>query len=461
MYYLAIDIGASSGRHIIGSYENGKLVIEEMYRFPNGMKKNEKGTRVWDTDALFSHIKAGIAACVKAGKSPEYIGIDTWGVDFVLLDKDGKRIGDAVGYRDKRTQGMDVELYKTIPEKELYARTGIQKAIFNTVYQLQALKLQAPDQLEKAETLLMIPDYLGYLLTGVACSEYTNATTGQLVKAGENNWDYELIERMGVPTKIFKDIKMPGHIVGTLTPEVEAETGCKGAKVILPATHDTGSAVVAVPTNEEDVIYISSGTWSLIGVERLVPDTSEKSMAHNFTNEGGFDLRYRYLKNITGLWMVQSMKKELGGDYTFDMLCNMAKEYDETPLRIDPNDDRFTAPESMIEEVKAATGRPDLSIGEMFSVVYHSLSDCYKRSVVEIEEMMGKEMKAIHIVGGGCKDDYLCALTAKACGKTVYAGPIEATAIGNLASQMISTGVFKSLSEARNVIFASFDVKEV
>lgn len=304
MYYLAIDIGASSGRHIIGSVENGKLVIEEMYRFPNGMKKNEKGTLVWDTDSLFSHIKAGIAACVKAGKSPEYIGIDTWGVDFVLLDKDGKRIGDAVGYRDKRTEGMDVELYKTIPEDELYARTGIQKAIFNTVYQLQALKLQNPEQLERAETLLMIPDYLGYLLTGVACSEYTNATTGQLVKAGESNWDYELIERIGIPTKIFKDIKMPGHIVGVLSSEVEAETGCKGAKVILPATHDTGSAVVAVPTNEEDVIYISSGTWSLIGVERLVPDTSKESMAHNFTNEGGFDLRYRYLKNITGLWMV-------------------------------------------------------------------------------------------------------------------------------------------------------------
>ena len=461
MYYLAIDIGASSGRHIIGSYENGKLVIEEMYRFPNGMKKNENGTLVWDTDSLFSHIKAGITACCKAGKAPAYIGIDTWGVDFVLLDKDGKRIGDAVGYRDKRNEGMDVELYKQIPEDELYARTGIQKAIFNTVYQLEAVKKNNPEYLEKAETFLMIPDYLGYLLTGVACSEYTNATTGQLVKAGESEWDYEMIERLNLPKKIFKSLKMPGHIVGELTDEVKAETGCTDAKVILPATHDTGSAVVAVPTNEEDVIYISSGTWSLIGVERIVPDTSKKSMLHNFTNEGGFNLRYRYLKNVTGLWMIQSMKKELGGDYTFDMLCNMAKEYDSTPLRVDVNDGRFLAPDSMIEEVKAATGKADLSIGEMFSVVYHSLADCYKVCVEEIEELLGRKMKAIHVVGGGSKDDYLCALTAKACSKPVFAGPTEATAIGNLASQMISTGVFKNLSEARNIIFDSFSVKGV
>ncbi len=459
MYYLAIDIGASSGRHIIGTYENGKIVIEEMYRFPNGMKKNENGTRVWDTEALIGHLKAGIAECVKRGKSPDYIGIDTWGVDFVLIDKDGKRIGDAVGYRDKRNIGMDAEVYKLIPEDELYERTGIQKAIFNTIYQLAAVKKNNPEHLEQAETLLMMPDYLAFLLTGVACSEYTNATTGQLVKAGENNWDYELIERLGLPTRIFKDIKMPGHIVGELSDAVKAETGCTGAKVILPPTHDTGSAVVAVPTNEEDVIYISSGTWSLLGIERLVPDSSKKSMEHNFTNEGGFDMRYRYLKNITGLWMIQSMKKELGGDYTFDMLCNMAKEYDSTPLRVDPNDDRFTAPDSMIEEVKAATGKADLSIGEMFSVVYHSLADTYKKCVAEVEELSGKTIKAIHIVGGGCKDDYLCALTAKACGKPVYAGPIEATAIGNLASQMITTGVFGSLSEARTVIFNSFDVK--
>jgi len=460
MYYLAIDIGASSGRHIIGSVENGKLVIEEMYRFPNGMKKKD-GSLVWDIEALAEHVKAGIAACVSKGKSPSYIGIDTWGVDYVLVDKDGKVIGDAYGYRDSRTEGMDQKVYQYIPEEELYARTGIQKAVFNTIYQLEAVKQRHPDYLEQAEALLMIPDFLSYRLTGNACSEYTNATTGQLVKAGETDWDYELIDRLGLPRRIFKSLRMPGYVVGELSKEVAEETGCVGAKVILPPTHDTGSAVVAVPTNEEDVVFISSGTWSLIGVERLVPDTSPKSQAHNFTNEGGFDQRYRYLKNITGLWMVQSMKKELGGNYTFDMLCNMAKEYDNIPYRIDPNDNRFLAPDNMMAEVKAAVGNEDLTIGELFSIVYHSLADCYRRSVAEIEDMMGRPMKAIHIVGGGCKDDYLCALTARACGKPVFAGPVEATAIGNLASQMITTGVFSNLAEARNVIFNSFDVKTV
>ncbi len=461
MYYLAIDIGASSGRHIIGTYENGKLSIEEMSRFPNGMKKNESGTLVWDTVSLFHHIKEGIKECVRKGKSPDYIGIDTWGVDFVLLDKDGNLIGDAVGYRDKRTEGMDTELYKTVPENELYARTGIQKALLNTIYQLEYVKTHLPEQLEKAETLLMMPDYLAYLLTGVPCSEYTIATTGQLVKVGESDWDYELIERLRLPTKIFKSIKMPGHIVGELSDEVKKETGAYNSKVILPPTHDTASAVAAVPTNEEDIIYISSGTWSLIGVERVEPDSSERSMRHNFTNEGGIFRRYRYLKNITGLWMIQSMKKELGGGYTFDMLCDMAKEYDSTPLRIDPNDARFTAPDSMIGEVKNAIGKPDAQIGEIFACVYHSLADAYKKAVDELEELLGREMKAIHIVGGGSKDEYLCALTADATGKPVYAGPTEATAIGNLISQMLSTGVFETLPEARTAVYNSFNVRRI
>lgn len=461
MYYLAIDIGASSGRHIIGSYENGKLIIEEMYRFPNGMKKNADGTLVWDSEALFGYVKAGIAECVKKGKSPSYIGIDTWGVDFALLDEDGNRIGDTVGYRDSRTAGMDDEVYKLIPEKELYARTGIQKEMFNTVYQLMAVKKNNPEYLEKADRILMMPEYLNYLLTGEKCSEYTNATTGQLVNAASCDWDFDIIRRLGYPEKIFGELFCPGHIVGELSAEIAEETGCYGAKVILPATHDTGSAVVSVPTNSEDVIYISSGTWSLIGVERLTPDTSEESRLHNFTNEGGFDKRYRYLKNITGLWMIQSMKKELGGDYTFDMLCEMAQEYDSTKLRIDVNDRRFMAPESMIDEVKTALGCSELSIGELFAVVYHSLAECYRKSVEEIEAMLGRPMRAIHIVGGGSRDEYLCRLTAEKCGKPVYAGPKEATAIGNITAQMISTDVFTDLREARNVIYNSFNVKEI
>ena len=460
MYYLAIDIGASSGRHILGEMKNGRLVIEEMYRFPNGMKK-KNGSLVWDTEALVGHIKAGIAACVAKGKAPSYIGIDTWGVDFVLIDRDGNQIGDAVGYRDSRTEGMDAEVYKIIPEEELYARTGIQKAVFNTIYQLEALKHTHPEQLEAADTLLMTPDYLAFRLTGRRVSEYTIATTGQLVRVGETDWDYDLIRRLGLPERIFRPLSMPGTVVGPLSPEVEKETGCRGAQVILPATHDTGSAVLAVPTNKEDVIYISSGTWSLIGVERLTPDASPESQKHNFTNEGGFDRRYRYLKNITGLWMIQSMKKELGGGYSFDDLCAMAKEYDGIPDRIDVNDNRFLAPESMTAEVEAAVGRGPLTIGERFAVVYQSLADSYREAVGEIETLVGRPMEAVHIVGGGCKDDYLWTLTARACGKPVYAGPVEATAIGNIAAQMLSTGVFADLKEARQTIYDSFDVKRV
>ena len=460
MYYLAIDIGASSGRHILGEMKDGRLVIEEMYRFPNGMKKKD-GTLVWDTDALNAHIRAGLAACAAAGKIPSYIGIDTWGVDYVLIDRDGRQVGDAVGYRDGRTEGMDRFVFEKIPEPELYARTGIQKAVINTIYQLEALKQTHPEQLEQADTLLMMPDYLAFGLTGKRVSEYTIATTGQLVRAGETDWDYGLIERLGLPTRLFRPLSMPGTVVGPLLPEIERETGCIGSQVILPPTHDTASAVVAVPTNEEDIIYISSGTWSLIGTERPTPDTSPESQKHNFTNEGGFDKRYRHLKNITGLWMIQSMKKELGGGYSFDDLCRMAKKNDGIPYRVNVNDGRFLAPENMTAEVEAAVGRGPLSIGERFAVVYHSLADCYRETVKEIETLLGREMKAIHIVGGGCKDEYLCELTARACGKPVYAGPVEATAIGNIASQMIATGEFQDLNEARRVIFNSFDVKKV
>ncbi|MBQ0101724.1 MAG: rhamnulokinase [Firmicutes bacterium] len=463
MYFLAIDIGASSGRHILGHIENGKMLIEEMYRFPNGNKKVD-GSLTWDIDDLFSSIKKGIRACVEAGKAPDYIGIDTWGVDYVLLDKNDRVLGKTYGYRDSRTNGMDTELYKTVPESELYARTGIQKAIFNTVYQLEADKVNEPEKLAAAETFLFVPEYFSYLLTGNKMTEYTIASTSQLLKADTFDWDYEMLDKLGFPKKIFQKIAKPGTVLGDLKEDICNETGCRGAKVILPACHDTGSAVAAVPTNEDDIVYISSGTWSLIGIERMTPDCSELSRSHNFTNEGGYDRRFRYLKNITGLWMIQSMKKELkakGQDYTFDQLCDMAKEYDSTPLRVNANDDRFLSPDSMIDEVAAAVGRESLTVGEMFAVVYHSLADSYGLSVKEIEEVTGKKIKAVHIVGGGCKDDYLNDLTAKATGKPVYAGPVEATAIGNLTVQMLSVGVFGSLNEARQTIFNSFDVKKI
>ncbi len=459
-YYLAIDIGASSGRHILAHLENGKMVLEEMYRFPNGMTKKDNEL-CWDVDQLFTEIKTGMKKCKEAGKVPVSMGIDTWGVDFVLLDKDDQRIGNAVGYRDDRTGGADELVYQLIPEKELYGRTGIQKQIFNTVYQLMAVKRDHPEYLEKAEALLMIPEYFNFLLTGKKISEYTNTTTGQLVHPDTKDWDYDLIDKLGYPERIFCKIEKPGTVLGNLTEQISDEVGFN-CKVVLPATHDTGSAVMAVPTNQEDTIYISSGTWSLMGTERMHADCSLKSMQHNFTNEGGYDYRFRYLKNIMGLWMIQSVRKELAPEQGFGEICESASMTDIASL-VDCNDDRFLAPESMTREVQAACEESGQQapegIAEVAAVIYNSLAKCYAQTIAEIEDMTGSKYESIHVVGGGANAAYLNELTAKATGCTVYAGPTEATAIGNIAAQMITGEEFASLSAARNCIFDSFEIK--
>ncbi|MDR1664848.1 MAG: rhamnulokinase, partial [Clostridiales bacterium] len=322
-YYLAIDIGASSGRHILGRLENGKIAYEEIYRFSNGMiKKN--GALCWDFQALFEEILHGMSLCAQQGKVPESVGIDTWGVDFVLLDKDGGVLGNTVAYRDARTDGMDTEVYRCISEGGLYRRTGIPRQIYNTIFQLMAVKRDSRRYLSKAERLLMVPDYLHYLLSGVAGNEYTEASTTGLVNAELKDWDGEIIRACGYPRKIFGEIVPPGTVLGELTPAVQKRAGYN-CKVVLPASHDTASAVIAVPSTEENTLYISSGTWSLMGVERLSPDCSAESRAGGFTNEGGYDYRYTYLKNIMGLWMIQSVKKELDDAFSFAELCGAAE----------------------------------------------------------------------------------------------------------------------------------------
>ena len=459
-YYLAIDIGASSGRHILAHMENGKMILEEIYRFPNGMiEKN--GHKCWDTEALFDAILEGMKKCKEVGKVPVSMGIDTWAVDYVLLDKENKRIGDAIGYRDGRTMGMDEKVYAIIPEEKLYERTGIQKQIFNTIYQLMAVKEQDPKMLGQAETMLMIPEYFNFLLTGKKAAEYTNATTTQLVSPETKDWDYELIEMLGYPRQIFQKIEKPGTVLGNLTEEVKKEVGFD-CKVILPATHDTGSAVMAVPTNDENTIYISSGTWSLMGTELKKADCSKESRLHNFTNEGGYDYRFRYLKNIMGLWMIQSVRGEIAPELGYGEICEAASKTDITSL-VDCNDDRFLAPENMTAEVQAACResgqKVPVGIAEVASVIYNSLAKCYEETIEEIEEMSGIVYGSIHVVGGGANAAYLNELTAKTTGKTVYAGPTEATAIGNLTAQMISDGELSDLQAARKCIFDSFEVK--
>ncbi|MBP5225424.1 MAG: rhamnulokinase, partial [Lachnospiraceae bacterium] len=297
-HYLAIDIGASSGRHILAHTEDGKLVLEEIHRFENGLQK-KNGRLCWDTEHLFREVKEGLKKCVSRGTVPKTVGIDTWGIDFVLLGAHDELLGDAVGYRDSRTTGMDERVSRTIPEEELYRRTGIQKAIFNTIYQLMAVKEETPKLLEEAETLLFMPDYLNFLLTGKKAAEYTIASTSQLLDPASKDWDLGLFRMLGLPTHFLQPIVPAGHVLGRFTDEIASELGFS-ADVINVAEHDTGSAVAALPTTE-DTVYISSGTWSLMGIERDAVDTSDAARAGNFTNEGGYGYRFRFLKNIMGL----------------------------------------------------------------------------------------------------------------------------------------------------------------
>ena len=461
-YYLAIDIGASSGRHILGHLEKGRMVLEEIHRFPNGNVEKD-GELTWDIDALYREILIGMKKCKELGKIPVSIGIDTWAVDIVLLDEADQRVGNVVGYRDSGTHGMDVKVYENISEADLYARTGIQKQMFNTIYQLMAWKERKQEFYAKAKTMLMIPDYFHFLLSGVKATEYTNATTTQLVSPITKDWDYAIIESLGYPPFLFSKIVMPGTSLGDLTEDVRKEVGFN-CKVVVPATHDTGSAVMAVPVKNEmkDVLYISSGTWSLMGTELMEAICSPESKEANLTNEGGYDYRFRYLKNIMGLWMIQSVKKEIGQDYSFGEICEMASKAN-IPSIVDANDDRFLAPKNMTEEVKKACEESGQQIpenlAEVAAVIYNSLAKCYGKTIEEIEQISGKYFDAIHIVGGGANAEYLNQLTALATGKTVYAGPTEATAIGNLSAQMIAEGELKDLYDARNCIYESFAIK--
>lgn len=456
-YYLAVDIGASSGRHILGWMEDGVLRQAEIHRFSNGLAR-KNGHLCWDLEQLFTEVKAGLRACKERGFTPRSVGIDTWALDFVLLDDSGAVLGDTVGYRDSRTAGMEQKVFARIPEAELYRRTGIQKMSINTIYHLMAVKESNPELLEQARNFLMIPDYLHYRLTGRRAGEYTNATTTQLVDAVSGEWDRELLRALGFPADIFPELLPPGTPLGPLSEAVQKEVGfC--TEVVLPATHDTASAVLAVPC-EGEAVYISSGTWSLMGAERDVPDCSEESRVLNYTNEGGYGHRYRYLKNIMGLWMLQSLRKEQDDRYSFEELAALAEQNEAFPSRVEVNSQRFLAPESMtqaVQDVCRETGQPvPRTVGELAAVLYQSLAECYGKTVAELERHTKTVYPAIHIVGGGCQDSYLNQLTAKATGKLVLAGPVEATALGNLGAQLLHTGAIASVDVFRQLVRQSF-----
>lgn len=453
-YYLAIDIGASSGRHILGSTQNGTLHLEEIHRFENYII-NQNGSLVWDIEHLVSEVKKGIAKCREIGKIPKTVAIDTWGVDYVLLDENEQEIMPAVCYRDSRTNEVIPKVENIISAEELYLKTGIQKQNFNTIYQLYADKLSG--RLEGAKHFLMIPAYLSYKLTGVIKNEYTNATTTGMVNAQTKQWDGEIIDKLSLPKHLFSTLDTPCTVIGNFTKEMQDYTGFDSTVIFAPS-HDTASAVCACPIDDNSV-YISSGTWSLIGVESLNPIVNTKSMAANFANEGGIDYRFRFLKNYMGMWLFQNIRKNLNKQYFYDDMMRLAMQSRDFEI-IDTNAPDFLAPDNMIDAVKGYLQNNSLPIEVVINSVYHSLAQSYKNAVDEIESLADKKIDNIFIVGGGSKDTYLNELTARYTGKRVVTGLTEATATGNLLSQIMFDKKI-SLATAREIVRNSFDIKEI
>ena len=454
-YYLAIDIGASSGRHILGWMDNGRLNIREIYRFENNLLPTEQGL-VWDIDNLLKEVKAGMKKCGELGKQPVSVAIDTWGVDYVLTDTDNNPLLPVFSYRDGRTEASCKEVEQIIPQEELYSITGIQKQCFNTIYQLYADKKSG--RLKRAKNFMMMPAYLSFCLCGCIQNEYTNATTTGLVHAATYEFDESLINRLGLKRDIFKKLMRPGQELGELTEALQQEVGYN-CKVVFCPSHDTASAVAVCPLGEND-IFISSGTWSLIGCETKVPILSDEARRCNFTNEGGMDYRFRFLKNYMGMWLLQNIRRNLQGRLTYDEMMQLAQE-SKRFFYIDVNDRHFTAPENMLDAIKAYLKIPDLTLGEIINSVYHSLAKSYKEAVLEVEAIAGIQAKTIRIVGGGSRDEYLNRLTAEYTGKKVTAGPVEATALGNIISQVLRDEKSYTLADMRSIIQTSFNIKEV
>ena len=460
--YLAIDIGASSGRHIAAWLEEGKVIIREVYRFPNGAEM-KNGHLCWDIEGLENHVVAGLKAAKEQGFTPATIGIDTWAVDFVLLGRDGKRLGDAVAYRDSRTEGMDAELEQTLPFRFHFGLCGIAKQPFNTVYQMMAVLKEHPEYAGEADDFLMMPEYLSYILTGRKAHEWTNCTTGARCNADSGSWSEMIRMVAGLPDNWFRTpIMKPGTVLGPLTDSIAAEVGYQ-ATVILPATHDTGSAYMAVPAKDDGAAFLSSGTWSLLGTELPGPVTTEAALTAGFTNEGGYGGTTRFLKNIMGMWMLQCIHKETGKAYSFAEMAQMAAE-SAYPAYVDAADNRFLVPESMLEEVKSAladAGAPEpADLGDILRAVTMGLAVCYDKSIKEMSEITGKTFTSVNIVGGGSANVVLNQMTADVTGLPVYAGPTEGTALGNLAAQMIADGAFEDLAAFRAALPGSFAITE-
>lgn len=466
IYNLAFDFGASSGRMILSKYQDGKIELEELHRFVNEPVRIGKNF-YWDTFRLYHELKTGLKKAAAKKISISSLAIDTWGVDYALIDKDGNVIGNPINYRDDRTIGVIEEVGELVPLKEIYATTGIQFMNFNTIFQLYADKKMRPDIYEKAVRLLFMPELFGYFLTGKMYNEYTMASTGQLLDAKTRNWDYELIQKVGLKKELFCELTMPGTIVGDICPEVEAETGISGVKVIAVGSHDTASAVAGTPFADKHAAFLSCGTWSLLGMELDEPVLTDKSFEYNYTNEGGVEGKIRFLKNINGLWIMQNLRRnwcEFEGEVSFPDIIKASREAKRQDFIIDPNDARFTAPYNMMKEVIGycqdhGQGTPE-GLGEIAMAIYNGLTGEYGTTVRGLEAVTGIDIPCMNMVGGGIQDQLLCELTAKAIGKKVVTGPIEGSVLGNVVMQLKATGVITSLEEGRKIVKASSEQKE-
>lgn len=463
--YLAFDLGAESGRAVVGRFDGDKLELLTIHRFPNGPVK-VLGSLYWDVLRLFSELKQGLALYRRQyGPALDGIGLDTWGVDSALLGRNDVLLGNPHHYRDPRTEGMLAAAFARVPREEIFEYTGIQFMEINSLYQLLAMKLSGDPTLEKAEALLMMPDLFNFWLTGVKACEFSDATTTQFYDPRRRDWARPLLERLGLPTHILQPVIQPGTVLGPLLPEIGEETGLEGAPVIAPACHDTGSAVAAVPARGKDFAYISSGTWSLMGVESPEPVITKESLAFNFTNEGGVCGTFRLLKNIMGLWLVQECRRtwaQEGEELSYAQLTQLAAEAPAFGPLVEPDSHDFLRPGDMPARIRAFCARTGQKMpetkGEVVRCALESLALKYRWVLEKLEIMCGSRLGTIHIVGGGSQNQLLCQLAADATQRPVIAGPVEATAAGNVLMQAIARGHIASLAEGREIVRRSFEM---
>lgn len=461
---LAFDFGASSGRAIIGCFDGDKITLEEVHRFSND-PVSVGGTVYWDVLRLFYEIKQGIIKAKIAGGF-DSIGIDTWGVDFGLIDSEGKLMENPVHYRDARTAGLVDEAFKTMPKEKLYGITGIQFMELNTLFQLISLKKYRPWMLERADKMLFMPDLFGYMLTGKMCAEYSIASTSQLIDLDKRTWSKEILDAFGIKESVFAPLVQPGTVLGELSKEICEECGVDPVPVISVCGHDTQSAITSVPCEDGDFAFLSSGTWSLFGTELDKPIVNETSMNINITNEGGFDGSTGFLKNIIGLWLIQESRRQWkreGKEYSYADLEKLALAAEPFKCFIDPDAPEFVPHGNIPERVREfcrKTGQyvPE-TVGEIMRCIYESLAMKYRLTFEKLRECTERDYPVIHVIGGGTKDGLLCQMTANSCDRTVKAGPIEATVMGNVAVQLMSDGSVKNIGQARKIVAESSELK--